>query len=81
MIFVSGFTDERQHCLIGGSLCKGILDCGCTKTVSGEIWTDKYIQQLPEDWKKKEIEMKDSSTVHRFGDEKCAALHNVTAPV
>lgn len=30
--------------------------------------------------KKKEIEMKDSSTVYRFGDEKCAALHNVTAP-
>ena len=38
--------DQKQYGLIGESFGQGILDSGCTKTVSGELWMQEFINTL-----------------------------------
>ena len=67
--FFASNPDDRQYCLIGETFGKGILDSGCTKTVSGEIWMNEYIDMLSiED--KESIEESESDSMYRFGDGK-----------
>ena len=74
--------DEKQYCLIGETLGRGVLDSGCTKTVSGEIWMKEYLSTLPNDWKKTVRTDETTNAVYRFGDGKeTKATKNVTTPV
>ena len=49
------------------SLGMAILDCGCTKTVCGEVWMNVYLDILKEE-DKTMIEVKKSDISFRFGD-------------
>ena len=40
--------DDQQHNLLVESLGKGLLDSGCTKTVTGELWLQEYLTTLSE---------------------------------
>ena len=73
--------DDRQYCLIGETLSRGVLDSGCTKTVAGEFWMNEYLGVLSE--KQAElVETNKSNATYRFGDGKeSAALKNVKTPV
>ena len=53
--------------LLYEALRKGVLDSGCSKTVSGELWYAEFISMLSTEEQKKVIE-KPSSAVFRFGD-------------
>ena len=72
-------TENLPHLQDG--LGKGILDCGCTKTVAGEVWMSEYINQLDPESRKK-IENKISSATYRFGDGKEAkSIKQVRVPL
>ena len=74
--------DEKQYCLIGETLGRGVLDSGCTKTVSGELWMEEYLSTLPNDWKKLVKTDKTANSMYRFGDGKeSKAVRNVVTPV
>ena len=47
----------------------GILDCGCTKNVTGEVWLDEFINELSEE-DKSLVEDEKTHTKFKFGDEK-----------
>ena len=72
-------TENLPHLQDG--LGKGILDCGCTKTVAGNVWMSEYINQLdPES--RQEIKEKVSSATYRFGDGKEAqSIKQVNIPL
>ena len=73
--------DERQFCLIGESFGKGVLDSGCTKTVSGETWMNEYLNTLPKD-KLESVEVANSNSTYRFGDGKeTKAVKTIKTPV
>ena len=77
----AGIPDNRQYCLIGESFGKGILDSGCTKTVSGQVWIDEYLSTLPESDRNMVIE-EDVGSTYRFGDGvEVRAIKNVIIPV
>ena len=63
----AAIPDRKQYCLIGESFGRGILDSGCTKTVSGETWMEEYLPTLSIEDKKLVIERK-SDSIYRFGD-------------
>ena len=54
--------------LIGESLRMAVLDSGCTKSVEGEMWLDKYLQTLFEQDRSQVSERSNDATL-RFGDE------------
>ena len=79
---LASVPDNKQYCLIGETFGRGVLDSGCIKTVSGELWMEEYINTLPEDWRKSVKTSHEISSVYRFGDGKeSTALRNVTMPV
>ena len=59
--------DDQQHNLLVESLGKGLLDSGCTKTVTGELWLQEYLTTLSES-EIRGIREKQSKSVFRFGD-------------
>ena len=66
--------------LIDESIGKALLDCGCTKTVAGQIWLDAYLSMLSDD-QLKLVKYKDDSTVFRFGNGKeCTSRKMVHLP-
>ena len=63
------FLDESMECLLGETLNKALLDCGCTKTVCGEVWLKCYLESLTED-ELKRIYQEESCSRFKFGDNK-----------
>lgn len=45
----------------------GLLDCGASKTVCGEIWLQEYMKTLSDD-EKRDIRNYNSKSLYRFGD-------------
>ena len=54
--------------LIGESLRMAVLDSGCTKSVEGEMWLDKYLQTLSEQDRSQVSERSNDATL-QFEDE------------
>ena len=48
-------------------LGKGLLDSSCTKTVSGELWMDEYINTLSEE-DRKSVKEGEGNAIFVFGD-------------
>ena len=58
----------------------GLLDCGASKTVCGEIWLNEYINSLTES-QKKNIKHYHSKSLYRFGDgEQIQAIRGISIP-
>ena len=58
----------------------GLLDCGATKTVCGEIWLEEYLKALTEE-EKREIRDYSSKSLYRFGDgEQIQATRGTSIP-
>ena len=64
------FTNEEQRAYMPQFLQEtincAILDCGCVKTVCGQLWLDLYTETLTDE-EKRMITEKKSSTRFRFG--------------
>ena len=58
----------------------GLLDCGASKTVCGEVWLDEYLKSLTND-DQANVKKYSSKSVYRFGDgEQIQATHGVSIP-
>ena len=64
---LSSEPDDCQFGLTEESFGKGVLDSGCTKTISGETWMDEFLSTLTND-DKRLVEERDSNAIFRFGD-------------
>ena len=42
-------SDKKQKTLVMEALGKGVLDCGCTRTVTGEFWMQEFLSTLSAD--------------------------------
>jgi len=82
IVLLNANPENRQKGLLIESLGKGVLDCGCTRTVAGEIWMTQFLDSmLPSDKTDVKIDY-ESPTVFRFGDGKeCKSLRRVVMPV
>ena len=49
---LSSEPNDRQFSLIEDSFGKGVLDSGCTKTVTGGTWMDEFLSTLTNDDKR-----------------------------
>ena len=73
--------DAVQKNLLVESLGKGLLDSGCTKTVTGEQWLEEYCSTLCDADKMKVVE-KSSKSLFRFGyGVESKSVRKVTIPV
>ena len=68
--YIGLFTNEEQRLhmpqLLQETINCAILDCGCVKTVCGQLWLDMYTDTLTDEQKKMITEEK-SNTRFRFG--------------
>ena len=73
--------EETEICfMIQEARNKGLIDCGCSKTVAGRDWLKTYISQLS-DVDKQRITYSDSSRIYKFGGgEQKKSLHCVKFP-
>ena len=53
--------------LTAETLCHGVIDSGCSKTVAGRNWLNDYLSTLPEN-ESQNINFCESNAVFRFGD-------------
>ena len=71
---------EQLKNLVAETWSSGLLDCGASKTVCGEIWLEEYIGSLSES-DRKSVTHFPSSSIYRFGDgEKIQAHQAVKIP-
>jgi hypothetical protein len=78
---LNAVPDKRQKNLVIESLGKGVLDSGCTKTVSGEFWMEEFLSTLSAE-DKSSVKEEDSKYTFRFGDGvECKATQRITLPV
>ena len=61
--------EASESCLIGKTLGMAVLNSGCTKTVTGEVWLTEYLATLTWD-EHTTVERKPSSALFRSGDGK-----------
>ena len=74
-------SNVKQRGLVFESLGKGVLDCGCTKTVSGIDWMDEYVGTLTNS-DRDDVKEAASDVTFRFGDGmECSSIKKVTIPV
>ena len=52
------------------TLGRGVLDSGCFKTVSGELWMEQYLSALPEEWRETVKTSNNTNVAYHFGDRK-----------
>ena len=67
IVLMNGKADNKQLVLVRESLGKGLLDCGCTRTVAGSTWMNEFLHTLPQDEAEK-VKHSDSDAKFRFGD-------------
>ena len=78
IILFSAIPDNNQLRLV---IEDGLLDCGCTKTVSGEFWIKVYLNDLPEE-DKKNFQEERSDSRFRFGDgHECKSMKRLIIPI
>ena len=58
---------DRMKNLIGESFGMAVLDSGCTKSVTGEMWLDEYLQTLSEQ-DRLQVSERSNDATFRFGD-------------
>ena len=58
---------DRMKNLIGESFGMAVLDSGCTKSVTGEMWLDEYLQTLSEQ-DRLQVSERGNDATFRFGD-------------
>ena len=58
---------DRMKNLIGESFGMAVLDSGCTKSVTGEMWLDEYLQTLLEQ-DRLQVSERSNDATFRFGD-------------
>ena len=58
---------DRMKNLIGESFGMAVLDSGCTKSVTGEMWLDEYLQTLSEQ-DRLQVSERSIDATFRFGD-------------
>jgi hypothetical protein len=81
ILLLNAVPDKRQKNLVIESLGKGVLDSGCTKTVSGEFWMEEFLSTLSAE-DKSSVKEEDSKYTFRFGDGvECKATQRITLPV
>ena len=71
---------NKQNNLVYEAFGKGILDCGATWTVAGDIWLNEFIESLTTQDKEKVKEEK-SQALFRFGDGGQCSMKKVTVPI
>ncbi|XP_066913250.1 uncharacterized protein [Clytia hemisphaerica] len=58
----------------------GLLDCGASKTVCGDVWLEQYVNSLSDE-EKREVKHHHSKSLYRFGDgEQVQACGRVSIP-
>ena len=69
VINVCLFAEEKHErsILLGETLGHGVLDCGCSKTVTGAPWLDTFVETLHKS-DRMMIEYHPDNTKFRFGD-------------
>ena len=73
IVLLNSKPDNKQKTLVIESLGKGVLDCGCTRTVAGELWMKEFLSTLsPKDAEL--VKEEERNSMFRFGD-----LENVIA--
>ena len=76
---VNAKPDTAHRNLLIESLGKGVLDSGCTKTVTGNVWLEEYLSTLSEH-ELSDVCEKPTQASYRFGDgvehksEKCVSI-------
>ena len=58
---------DRMKTLIGESFGMAVLDSGCTKSVTGEMWLDEYLQTLSEQ-DRLQVSERSNDATFRFGN-------------
>ena len=67
-LFGSGY-DEQMPLVVQESLGMAVLDSGCTKTVTGKLWLNAYLESLTES-DRQTVTYKTDGAKFRFGDGK-----------
>ena len=72
---------ESEICLmIAEAENKGLVDSGCSKTVTGKRWLEKYLADLPKSEQEK-VQYGNSTRIYKFGGgEERPSLHTVVFP-
>ena len=60
-------TDSHLLELVQESIGKALLDCGCTKTVTGKLWLDGYLSMLCDN-ELSQVKYESANNTFRFGD-------------
>ena len=60
-------SEDQIISLVAETLCHGVIDSGCSKTVAGENWLNDYLATLSEK-EANQIKYEDSEATFRFGD-------------
>ena len=81
LILLNLKPDKKQKTLVIEALGKGVLDCGCTRTVAGEFWMSEFISTLSAD-DTKLVREESSNAIYRFGDGgECKSFKRVIIPI
>ena len=76
----NGTGDNKLKSLVNECIGHALLDSGCSKTVSGEVWLNQYCQSLS-DFDKTCVKEEPSNSNFTFGDgKKVKASKKVTVP-
>ena len=81
IVLLNAVPDDKQKSLVIESLGKGVLDCGCTRTVAGEFWMREFLTTLsPQD--SKLVKREQSNSMFRFGDGgECKSMRRMIIPI
>jgi len=81
LILLNLKPDKKQKTLVMEALGKGVLDCGCTRTVAGEFWMKEFLSTLSAD-DAELVEEESSTAMFRFGDGgECKSLKRMVIPI
>lgn len=67
LTFMSDVANPQLRQLVKETLGMALLDCGCTKTVMGQLWFQGFLSMLPEAVRNK-VKYEDAVNTFRFGD-------------
>ena len=77
-----GLNNGKFDTLLGETLCTGLLDSGCSKTVCSKTWLDIYRSSLDIEMRKKTLELKPSRSTFKFGSDRVVpSIGIVTLPM
>jgi hypothetical protein len=71
LTLVAGNASIEQRNMLLEGLARAVLDCGCTKTVAGDVWVNEYLSMLSESERNRILNQGTvGKSMFRFGDGK-----------